>query len=65
MSAFKYGTKRANSQTILEKRKQTERKNLESAAIIIANPDQFGSENSLAVRWARLFFANRGRKVAA
>jgi hypothetical protein len=63
MSEYKYAPKRADSQTVLEKREAIERANLESAALILRQPDVFGGDFSLAVRWARAFLANR--KVAA
>jgi hypothetical protein len=41
----------------VEKQKQADRENLESAVLILsATPDQF-DEDSLAARWARAFLA--------
>lgn len=36
--------------------------NLEAAVIILADVDRFGGEQSLSVRWARLFMARRQRE---
>jgi hypothetical protein len=60
VSDYNYAPKRASGQTIREKREAMERANLESAALILREADKFGNDNSIAVRWAKLFFANRG-----
>lgn len=45
--------------TLMAKRKDSERSNLHSALLIVADPEGYGGEVSLAVRWARTVLFNQ------
>ena len=39
--------------TVLEQRLAHDAENLQSALLIVVNPDRYGGEDALAVKWAR------------